>query len=126
MPHVTIEYSANVGDAHDIGALVDGTHEAALGTGMAALAALRTRAVRRDHFRVADGDSNHAFIAIHARVGPGRTKDQKQSFIEVVLAGAQAALGDTVLNVAWSIEITVLDAELRINDNDVRRALEDD
>lgn len=125
MPHITIEYSANVGDAHDIQALVDGAHEAALGTGIAPLAGMRTRATAREHFRVADGDHAHGFIAIHARVGPGRTKDQKRSFIETVLTGAQATLGDSALNIAWSIEITELDADLRINDNGVKRALED-
>ncbi len=72
MAHITIEYSANLAEHHDVGALVEAVHEAAAAHGLTSLDGLRTRAVARTHYRVADGDRDHAFVAIAVRVGPGR------------------------------------------------------
>lgn len=122
MPHLTIEYSANVGDHHDIDALVAAVHAAALGHGLPALDALRTRAAARHHYRIADGDSDHAFVAIAARVGPGRSPDDKSSFLHAVLDAAEAQLATEAspLAIAWSIELTEIDPDHRINRNHVR------
>lgn len=124
MPHITIEYSANVGDHHDVDALVGSVHEAALAHGLADPTGLRTRAAERLHYRVMTGRPDFAFVAIHCRVGPGRDLDTKQSFIAQVLDAAVDALADTPLAIAWSIELTELDPELRINRNHVRTAIE--
>ena len=124
MPHVTIELSHNVAAHHDVDALVAAVHTAALGHGLASLAALRTRAHITDHYRIADGSAERAFVAMHARIGPGRDHDQKRSFIEALLAAAQAEIGESQLTIAWSIELTELDANLRINDNQIRPAFE--
>lgn len=122
MPHITIEHSANVADHHDIDALVGAVHEAALATGLPDVAGLRTRAAGRAQYRVATGEDRFAFVAIHCRIGPGRDHTAKASFIAEVLDAAEAAVADTPLAIAWSIELTELDPDLRINRNHVRHA----
>ena len=124
MPHITIEYSANVAEHHDIDELVAAVHEAALAHGLADVTGLRTRAAERAHYRAMSGDPSFAFVAIHSRIGPGREQDDKRSFIEQVLDAAEGALDGTPLAIAWSIELTELDPELRINRNHVRAAME--
>lgn len=124
MPHITIEHSANVATHHDIDALVAAVHHAALGHGLADVTGLRTRAAERTHYRAMSGDPSFAFVAIHCRIGPGRDVDAKRSFIEQVLDAAEQALAETPLAIAWSIELTELDPELRINRNHVRAAME--
>lgn len=124
MPHVSIEYSANVAEHHDIQALVDVVHAAALTHGLASPSALRTRAIGRDHYRVADGAAIFGFVAIHARVGPGRAPEEKRTFIEELLDAAQVTVGDSPLAIAWSIELTEINPEFRINRNGVRAAME--
>lgn len=125
MPHITIEYSANLAEHHDISALVEAVHSAALGHGLPPADGLRTRAVSRSHYRIADGDPDHAFVAIHVRVGPGRDAATKHSFIEAILDTAEARIAKTPhpLAIAWSIEMTEIDPELRINRNHVRTRL---
>lgn len=125
MPHITIEYSANVADHHDIQALVDRVHAEALQHGLPPVDGLRTRAVSREHYRIADGDPVNAFIAISVRIGPGREAVTKASFIETVLDAAESHLqaGHTELAIAWSIEVTELDPEFRINRNYVRNRM---
>ena len=125
MPHLTVEYSANVAEHHDVDALVATVHQAALDHGLPALSGLRTRAAERVHYRVATGDPRFAFVAIHCRVGPGRETATKREFIERVLDAAEASLAGTPLAIMWSIELTELDPELRINRNHVRTALDE-
>ncbi len=126
MPHITIEYSSNVAEHHDIDALVETVHQAALQHGLPALPGLRTRAVARDHYRIADGDPNFAFVVIHCRIAPGRPQEAKTTFLEQVLAAAETRLDDEddTLVVAWAIEITEMVTDLRINHNRVRTAIE--
>ncbi len=123
MPHITIEYSANVADHHDIDALVGAVHEAALANGLADVTALRTRAAERTHYRAMSGDPSFAFVAIACRVGPGRDDTAKTEFLTDVLDAAEAALADTPLAIAWSIELTEIDPATRINRNHVRSAM---
>ena len=122
MPHITIEHSANLTEHHDIQQLVDAVHGAALGHGLAPLDGLRTRAATRDRYRIADGDPDHAFVAITARIGPGRDAESKTSFLETILDAAEAQI-DTApdpLAIAWSAEIVEMDPSFRINRNHVR------
>lgn len=127
MPHITIEYSANVADHHEIDALVRAVHDAALSHGLAPADGLRTRAVARVHYRIADGDAQHAFIAIAARIGPGRDREAKSSFIRELLAAAesQVTAEDGPLAIAWSVELTEIDEQFRINRNEVRARIQE-
>lgn len=126
MPHVTIEHSANLTEHHDVATLVAAVHAAALTHALVAPDALRTRACSRDVYRVADGHPLNAFVAIHVRIAPGREHAAKRELIEDLLATAErhvAAEGGP-LAIAWSIELTELDPELRINHNHVRTRMQ--
>ena len=68
MPHIIAEYSANLEDCLDVQALVDDLHQAAIDTKVAELVGIRTRAVRREYFRVADGNPANGFVHITARL----------------------------------------------------------
>jgi 5-carboxymethyl-2-hydroxymuconate isomerase len=125
MPHIVIEYSANLAEVVDIQDLVDGVHAAALADGLPALDALRTRAAVRDHFRVADGRPEFAFVAVVARIGPGRSADDKRRFLGVLIEAVDGRLEPVAdrCQVALSAEIQEIDPELRINRNHVRTAM---
>jgi len=123
VPHITLEYSANVAEHHDIDALVHAVHEAAVDHGLPTRDSLRTRAVARTHYRVADGADDLAFVAIAVRIGPGREAETKTGFIESVLDVAEAQLEAGPLAIAWSIELAEIDSNFRINRNHVRTRL---
>ena len=72
MPHLTIEYSANLAADVDVQALVDRLHSAAVETGVFPLGGIRTRAEPRQHYRIADGDPDHAFVHVVLRMAAGR------------------------------------------------------
>lgn len=126
MPHIIIEHSANLSAAHDIQSLVDAVHEAALDNGLPQLDALRTRAAERTHYRIADGDPTHAFVAVTARIGPGRTDEEIQRFLNCLVDTVDAELAPVSDRhaVALSAEIQFIDPEVRINRNHVRSRMQ--
>jgi 5-carboxymethyl-2-hydroxymuconate isomerase len=79
MPHLNIEYSANLEDALDIQALVDRIHETALSTGIFPLAGVRTRAEARTRYRIANGDPLAGYIHMLVRIGSGRDFETRRA-----------------------------------------------
>lgn len=92
MPHIIAEYSANLEDGLDVQALVDDLHQAAIDSGVAELPALRTRAARRTHFRVADGNAANGFVHITVRLRIGRSEEQRTRLGQLLLAAADKRL----------------------------------
>jgi 5-carboxymethyl-2-hydroxymuconate isomerase len=72
MPHIVVEYSANLEAEVPPQALVHAIHQAIRDCGTFNLGAIRTRAERRDIFEIADGDPTHGFINVTLLIGPGR------------------------------------------------------
>ena len=72
MPHFIMEYSANLDDDLDIPVLFERLNETAIATGVFPIGGIRTRAVRCEHYRIAEGDPDNAFVYFTARVGAGR------------------------------------------------------
>jgi len=120
MPHLTVEYSSNVASHHDIDALLDALHRSVLSLGVAPIPGVRIRAVARETYRIADGtNENYAFVAMTARIGPGRDAATKRMVIETLLDAAEAQLATETspLVIAWSLEVQEIDAEFRVNRN---------
>ena len=72
MPHLIIEYSANLESDIDFEALTRTMHETAAGIEALPLGGIRTRAARRDNYRVADGHPANGFINVTLRLAEGR------------------------------------------------------
>ncbi|MEL6891153.1 MAG: 5-carboxymethyl-2-hydroxymuconate Delta-isomerase [Actinomycetota bacterium] len=127
MPHVIIEFSANVCSTQrgpvDIDALVDAVHDAALATGTASVDALRTRAVGRHHVAVGDRHPDNGFIAVTARIGPGRSDDEKRAFAAALIDAVEAHVGRAAATMMLSVEVQEIDAAFRINRNHLRTAI---
>jgi|SRR4051812_38830748 5-carboxymethyl-2-hydroxymuconate isomerase len=79
MPHLNIEYSANLENSLDIQALVDRIHETALETGIFPLGGVRTRAEARKYYKIASGDPSAGYIHVMVRIGSGRDADTRRS-----------------------------------------------
>src|SRR5258708_13223947 len=72
MPHFTIEYSANLDKRVDMGNVVELVRKAAVETGIFPLGGIRVRAVRCEHFAIADGSAHFGFLDMVLRLGEGR------------------------------------------------------
>ncbi len=86
MPHIIVEYSANLEPALDPQALVDALHRTAIDLGIAEAPAVRTRAERRDVFRVGDGNPANGFVHVVAGLRIGRPEEKRKALGEALLA----------------------------------------
>jgi 5-carboxymethyl-2-hydroxymuconate isomerase len=72
MPHFTIEDSANLDARVDMGAVVELVRKAAVESGVFPLGGIRVRAIRCEHYAIADGRPDLGFLDMVLRLGEGR------------------------------------------------------
>ena len=125
MAHLIIEYSRNLDDRVDVDEVVGTLHEAALGTGVVRIDALRTRAVAREHYAVGDRDPGNSFVAVVARLGPGRPDHEKHELVDALITALEEVLGDAAATSMLSVEYQEIDAEFRANRNHLRPIIHD-
>ena len=122
MPHQIIEYSANLDAEFAIDDLVRAMHDTAVTLDCLPTGGIRTRAVRRDHFLIADGHPDNAFINVTLRIAAGRTPDEKKAAGEALFATLQTFI-DAVYRqrpLALSFEIQEIDPETRWKRGNIR------
>jgi 5-carboxymethyl-2-hydroxymuconate isomerase len=119
MPHITVEYSANLEPEVAIQELLVGLHHEALDTGVFPIGGLRTRAERRDLYVIADGDPEHGFIAVLVRIGEGREAETRKDVAARLMAvlERQTAEARQRRGLALSVEVQEIDgtASLKVN-----------
>lgn len=79
MPHFIVEHSANLEDDINFNQLFESVHETLGKSGVFPLGGIRSRAIRMDHYRVADGKHDYAFVHILLKVGAGRPLDVRKA-----------------------------------------------
>ena len=121
MPHQIIEYSANLEADLDIDTLVQTMHDAAVGLDALPIGGIRTRAARRDVFRVADSHPDNTFINVTLRIAPRPPEIKKE--VGEQLFNALRQFVQRVFDerpMALSLEIQEIDAEFRWKHSNIR------
>lgn len=90
MPHIQIDYSANLESRLDVAGLCRVLRDAAVATGILPLAGIRVRAIRAEHVVIADGNPDHAYVDISVRLRGGRTEAAKADATASIFAAADA------------------------------------
>jgi 5-carboxymethyl-2-hydroxymuconate isomerase len=85
MPHLVLEYSANVPDQPDFRRVLLDLHEALMATALFERKDIKSRAVRHDVFAVADGAGDRAFVALSIAILDGRPDEVKAALSEAAL-----------------------------------------
>ena len=85
MPHLVLEYSANVPDAPDPRRILLDLHEALMSSALFERKDIKSRAVKHDVFAVADGAEDRAFVALSIAILDGRSDDVKTALSEAAL-----------------------------------------
>lgn len=96
MPHLTVEYSANLEMDVDIGAFCLAMRDAMLETGIFPLGGIRVRAFPARAYVIADNDPEHAYLHMICRVGHGRPEEVRVKAAEDIYSAAEAFLKPTV------------------------------
>ena len=125
MPHMAIEYSANLDAKVDMPALCELVSRTMLDTGIFEPGAIRVRAFRAEAYAIADRLPENGFIDMNLRIGKGRSAEDKKRAGEAIFAavsGHLAALFATP-HFALSLEIREIDAELSWKKNAIHPRL---
>ncbi|MEL7132492.1 MAG: 5-carboxymethyl-2-hydroxymuconate isomerase [Pseudomonadota bacterium] len=112
MPHIVLDYSANLDDRFDMYGLCTALKDAAAATGVFPPAGIRVRAHAAQHSVVADGDRRHGFIDITIRLAAGRTDAQKAKATNAIFDAATAFTADHMAQQPFmlSLELREIDA----------------
>ena len=92
MPHLTIEYSANVEPAVDMAAFCSTMRDAMVETGIFPLGGIRVRAFPCQTYVIADGDPSLCYLHMICRVGAGRDVPTRLAAAEHLYDAAEAFL----------------------------------
>jgi 5-carboxymethyl-2-hydroxymuconate isomerase len=95
MPHITVEYSANLKPDARIPALLKTIHEVLLAQdGVFLPGAIRSRAIELAEFRVADGAEDDAFVHVVVEIAGGRAPDVKKRAFDQLFDAIKAHFAD--------------------------------
>lgn len=109
MPHLTLEYTANLA-AFDAAAALAVINGAALASGEFAEADIKSRAVCLDHHRTGVEAAPRAFIHVRIALLSGRTMPARQALAAAVLAALDGAVAAQAgLELQLSVETVEID-----------------
>mgnify|MGYP000001357682 FL=1 len=121
MPHFILEYSANLQPKLVFQDLFKALHDYMVSTDAFPLGGIRSRAIRCEDYRVADGRDEFAFINLNLKIGPGRDMALKKAVAEQIFkifCDWMAPITATDY-CQISFEMTELDPVLKFNKNNI-------
>ena len=125
MPHFTIEYSANLDGRVDMGKICEVVRKAAVETGIFPLGGIRVRAVRCEHYAIADGKPTYGFLDMVLRLGEGRDLAVRKKAGEHIFKALSAHLDPVFAQskFALSFDMQINDKETSWKRNNIHEAL---
>ena len=125
MPHFTLEYSANLDSRVDMAKVVEVVRKAAVETGIFPVGGIRVRAIRCEHFAIADGNPHLGFLAMVLRLGEGRDLATRKKAGEHVFRALSDHLDPVFATgkFALSFDIQINDKEMSWKRNNIHEAL---
>ncbi|WP_428649370.1 5-carboxymethyl-2-hydroxymuconate Delta-isomerase [Roseibium sp.] len=128
MPHITLEYSANLEEGVDIQALCEHLRAEAATIETFPMPGLRVRALKAEHYSIADGNPKHAFIDICVRLRAGRPMEVKRDATQRLFDAAKAFLAPVLAkrSLALSLEMRDIDPDLSPKTGTIRDHLGND
>jgi uncharacterized protein len=112
MPQLVLDYSGNVGQEVDFERLFEGLHQALADAAGVDVAACKSRAMRRETFRVGEGVAGQAFVHMEVGLLSGRTAEKKRDIAAVCL---------DVLALHYAESLERLDLQLTVEVRDMDR-----
>jgi 5-carboxymethyl-2-hydroxymuconate isomerase len=105
MPHLTLEYTANLD--FDVQPLLARLHSELVATGAINLKGIKSRAVRRSEFRIADGNPDYAFVHVNLLVREGRPIEIQGEFAQRVMTVLKETFGGRFENGHLSLSVDI-------------------
>ena len=92
MPHLTLEYTDNLD--FETQPLLAQLHSELVATGAINLKGLKSRAIRRGEYRIADGNPGYAFVHVNLLIREGRPPRVQRDIAQRIMAALKETFGD--------------------------------
>ena len=125
MPNLMIDYSANIEPDIDMSRLCEHLRAIAAEIEAFPIAGVKVRAVRVDHYAIADGNPAHGFIDISVRIREGRDLETKKQAVDAIFNAANDFVSPILQkrSLALSVELRDITAELAPKSGTIRKYL---
>ena len=122
MPHFQIDYSGNLEEIVDMAGLCQCIRAAAVEIVTFPTAGIRVRAIRVDHYAIADGNPLHGFVDISIRLRAGRPDNVKQAATQAIFDAAHSYLAPVMKDhpIALSLEMRDIDPDFSPKSGTIR------
>ena len=94
MPHITLEYSANLINFDSKKALAK-INQATIDTGLFSETNIKSRAIERSVFQIGVEQKNRAFIHVTTKILEGQPSEQREKLSSQILAALESAIVTT-------------------------------
>lgn len=105
MPHLTLEYSGNLD--FEVQPLLARLHAELVATGAISLKGLKSRAVRRNEYRIANGNPDYAFVHVNLLIREGRPPEVQSDMAQRVMAVLKETFGDRFEHCHLSLSVDI-------------------
>jgi 5-carboxymethyl-2-hydroxymuconate isomerase len=109
VPHISMEYSSNLEHKIDLAVICRVAKSAMMETGLFELGAVRVRAIRCEHFAIADELPENTFLAVLVRIGAGRSMEEKARVGETLNAALIDALKPLFATPHFALSLDILE-----------------
>ncbi|KRP76923.1 5-carboxymethyl-2-hydroxymuconate Delta-isomerase [Pseudomonas lactis] len=125
MPHFIAEYTDNLEQQADLPGLFEKIHRVLGDSGVFPLGGIRSRGVRLDTWRMADGKHDYAFVHMTLKVGHGRDLATREAVAQAVFAVITEHFAELQAQrlLALSFEMIELHPQLNFKQNNVHAFL---
>ncbi|WEJ03804.1 5-carboxymethyl-2-hydroxymuconate Delta-isomerase [Pseudomonas sp. FJ2-5-13] len=125
MPHFIAEYTDNLEQQADLPGLFEKVHRVLDDSGVFSLGGIRSRGVRLDTWRMADGKHDYAFVHMTLKVGHGRDLATREAVAQAVFAVITEHFAELQAQrlLALSFEMIELHPQLNFKQNNVHAFL---
>ncbi|MBR7654725.1 MULTISPECIES: 5-carboxymethyl-2-hydroxymuconate Delta-isomerase [Brucella/Ochrobactrum group] len=116
MPHIWVEYSANIEKEINVPQLLETVQDALIDDGsIFPFAGARTRGVRVDNYLVVDGHPDNAFVHVLLRVASGRSEADRKAAGERVFAKVKDNLAALMASRPLGLSVQMEESDGTVN-----------
>jgi 5-carboxymethyl-2-hydroxymuconate isomerase len=105
MPHLTLEYTANLD--FEVQPLLAQLHSELVATGAINLKGLKSRAIQHGLYRIADGNPDYAFVHVNLLIREGRPLNVQKDIAQRVMVVLKETFGDRFENSHLSLSVDI-------------------
>lgn len=109
MPHLTVEYSANLDPEVDPRHLCDALHRTLMESGLFEPGAPRVRALCCGAYAIADRDPENAFADMVLRMGQGRAEADRRRLGEALMVTAAGVFADRLSGRHFALSLEIVE-----------------